>query len=249
MDALSREAALEVRFAVRALVLAAILITCSCGGGSNDGYTGGTGSPPSTIAAPAISYAQTSYALTTGVPLAEVMPVNTGGAATAWSVTPSLPAGLTLSASDGSIRGNPTAVVGPTTHVVRAENSAGAGTANLTFSVESGVLLDLGHTVSIELLRYTGSRILSVQIEASDDRHWVLWDSQTGENLAQGDSVCPACKPLADLAGPIFVVRLPTVSSCARRRTAASWRHIDTKPSWWKLAADGSYFAAGAAAV
>jgi hypothetical protein len=243
------------RHATLALTCSAFFLTSSCGGGDGGGSAAPIQTAPPTItaplaiAAPAISYGQSNYALTTGVPVTAVKAVNTGAAVATWSVAPPLPDGLTLSPNDGSIGGSPKSAGGPTTHTVRAENSAGAATATLTFSVDSGVLLDLGHAAPIRMLRYDGARILSVDTTGWMPSHWVLWNSQTTESLAQGDASCwicdPESPPVADLAGSVFALR--TESGFETRATADGHllASIAASPSWWKLAADGSYLAAG----
>ena len=59
---------------------------------------------------PSISYSGTPFTLTKDTTMSPAAPTNTGGTVVSWSVTPGLPAGLTLSTTTGVITGTPTAV-------------------------------------------------------------------------------------------------------------------------------------------
>ena len=62
-------------------------------------------------------------------------PSASGGPVTSWSVSPSLPAGLSLDTSTGEISGTPTAVTSSATYTVTASNTGGSDTATLTIVV------------------------------------------------------------------------------------------------------------------
>jgi len=191
-------------------------------------------------------------AFVVGKAIAPLMPTVTGAVA-GYSVSPALPAGLGLDATTGTISGTPTTVAMPASYTVTASNSAGQTTAKLTLSVESGVLLDLGHAAQVVLTRLTSSRLLSVD----ETGHWVLWDYAAATNLAGGNASCSApasCSAassglsmLADLAGSTLVVQR---AGGLEIRSAADGSLLGTVTAtltWWKLAADGSYVAGGSA--
>src|SRR5688572_11964602 len=133
-------------------------LVAACGGSGGGG--GNTPPPPPPLQAPQVVYPQSTYVFTTGVAIATVVPTVTGGAPTEWTSVPALPAGLTLGAS-GQITGTPTQASASSTFAVTARNSAGQSSFNLSLTINSGVLLDLGHTSRVEWIRYEGSRILS----------------------------------------------------------------------------------------
>jgi YVTN family beta-propeller protein len=109
------------------LALSAVfLLLCGCGGDS------GT-QPPS-----ALSYTTGTAVYTVGVPIPPSSPTSTGGAVTAYSVSPDLPAGLGVSMSTGIISGTPTAVAGAASYTVTASNAAGSTLATLTITVNAG---------------------------------------------------------------------------------------------------------------
>jgi len=79
-----------------------LLLLCECGGGS---------SPSPAVQGPsALSYPSVTPVYIKGTAITANSPTSTGGAVTSYSVSPALPAGLTLSASSGIISGTPTAV-------------------------------------------------------------------------------------------------------------------------------------------
>ncbi|CAG2145709.1 N-acetylneuraminate epimerase [Cupriavidus yeoncheonensis] len=70
-----------------------------------------------------------------GVPITYNEPVYSGGEATQFSVSPALPAGLSLNTQTGVISGTPTVEQAQTTFFVTASNSAGSVTTQFTITV------------------------------------------------------------------------------------------------------------------
>ena len=101
--------------------------------------TGGSTTDDVTIVvndiAPAIGYSQTSLTLTKDTAMSDLSPTSTGGAVVSWSVSPSLPAGLSISSTTGIISGTPTAVTTSATYTVTATNTGGTDTVTLTIVV------------------------------------------------------------------------------------------------------------------
>ena len=87
------------------------------------------------LSRPAISYSPGSVVCTLGAAVATIKPVNTGGAATSWTITPALPGGLSFAAGTGQIAGTPTVLSAARSYTVRASNSAGSGSATLRITV------------------------------------------------------------------------------------------------------------------
>ena len=84
----------------------------------------------------ALSYAMNPAIYTVGVAIAENVPSSTGGAVVAYSITPVLPAGLSLDPGSGVISGTPTELSAVTDYMVTATNSRGSTTATLRITVE-----------------------------------------------------------------------------------------------------------------
>ena len=87
------------------------------------------------IAPSTITYSPSSLTLTKGTTMTTVTPTTSGGTPTLWSVSPSLPAGLSFSTSTGAISGTPTAITSSATYTITANNSGGSATATVTILV------------------------------------------------------------------------------------------------------------------
>ena len=88
--------------------------------------------PPS-----AFSYAIGSAAYTIGMPITANDPTNSGGSVISYSVSPAIPAGLSLSTTTGIISGDPTALTAAANYTVTATNSGGSATATLNIAVNA----------------------------------------------------------------------------------------------------------------
>jgi DNA-binding beta-propeller fold protein YncE len=84
-----------------------------------------------------LAYTTGTAFYTVGVPITANSPSSTGGAVTAYGVSPALPAGLSLSPSTGVITGTPTAVTAMASYTVTASNAAGSTPAGLTITVNA----------------------------------------------------------------------------------------------------------------
>jgi hypothetical protein len=198
-----------------------------------------------------VSYPSATVALATGVAITPLTPSTAagGGAIVSWSISPDLPAGLSFKITDGSISGTPTAASAATTYTISAKNSGGQSTFALSLSVQSGALLDLGHNDAIKVLRFDGTRVLSVDIRG----HWVLWNYATGASIASGDAACDPAFPcandfLADFAGQVIAIQTPTgfeMRSSVDGHVVSTITTTATADMWWKLATDGSYVVVG----
>lgn len=177
---------------------------------------------------------------------ADVPTVN--GEVDSFTITPALPAGLSLDVKSGAISGTPAAFSTAVAYTVSAANSSGSTTAQITLAVNEGgkILLEQGHGNAIAAIRATATRVLSEDTSG----HWVLWDYSSGNQLASGDGAITALGPSPGdvnqlgLAGPLAVVE----TSSQLQLYSATDGHLiasEPSPSWWKLAADGSYLCAG----
>ena len=91
---------------------------------------------PAAITAPtSLSYSTNPAVYTVDIAISGNSPSNSGGAITAYSVSPALPAGLTLNTATGEITGTPTATAAAATFTITGTNTAGHATASLTITV------------------------------------------------------------------------------------------------------------------
>jgi hypothetical protein len=204
------------------------------------------------LAAPSnLVYPQANITATVGTAIQADTPTVIGTVA-GFTVTPALPAGLSLDATTGTIGGTPIQAAVETAYTVTATNSVGNTTAQVTITVTqtSKVLLELGHGYPIVAVRTAGNRVLSEDTSG----HWNLWDYTTGNIVVSGDgaaggvSASPAAAPKGqiELAGQVAVVGNSTTVQIL---SAADGSVMSSVPNavWWKLAADGSYLCTGSA--
>jgi hypothetical protein len=118
----------------------AALTGCGGGGGSSTTTTNPTPTPPSVTPPSGLSY-QSPVQGTVGVALTALNPTVTG-TVTSYSVSPSFPAGISLSASTGVISGTPTAAAAKATYTVTASNSGGSTTFGLQLTVTATIAIN-----------------------------------------------------------------------------------------------------------
>ena len=203
--------------------------------------------------APIVSYAL-AYSYTAGIAARAVTPTVSaqGGQVVSWSVSPSLPAGLAFSTTDGTISGTPSQAAPAATYTVTATNTGGTINLPLSIAIAAAPLLDLGHSTGINFMRLSGTRVLSLDY----DRHWLLQDFASGAFVLTGDLppppplVGPTTPPppiicYADVAGPTVVARTAAGFNTYSSTTGAVLASVATTVSWCALASDGSYVATG----
>lgn len=87
------------------------------------------------IAPSSLTYQRQNPTYVVGSPITQNMPGVQGGPIVTWSVSPALPAGLSLNSLTGVISGTPTTPVASTSYTVTATNSGGSTTATLYIGV------------------------------------------------------------------------------------------------------------------
>lgn len=89
------------------------------------------------VSAPSITLSNSVQSVTVGKPILTASPTNSGGAVNVngYSVSPSLPSGLTFSSSSGTISGTPTSVQNQTNYTVTANGAGGTSSAIFTLTV------------------------------------------------------------------------------------------------------------------
>lgn len=88
-----------------------------------------------TIAPSGLTYSTNPAVYPVGVAIAPNTPSSGGGAVASYSVSPTLPAGLSLSTSTGVITGTPTTGTAAANYTVTATNSTGSTTASLSITI------------------------------------------------------------------------------------------------------------------
>ncbi|MDX1959808.1 MAG: DUF1554 domain-containing protein [Leptospiraceae bacterium] len=91
---------------------------------------GSSNTPPSSI-----SYSGSPFIFTVGTSIGSRTVSFSGGTPTLFSVSPSLPSGLTISASTGTISGTPTATSSATNYTITGSNSSGSASTTINITI------------------------------------------------------------------------------------------------------------------
>ena len=145
-----------------------LLVVCTRGGSS-------TQSPS------ALSYASSTAIYTKGALVTTNIPSSSGGVVTLYSVSPALPAGLSLSSSTGTISGTPIAATAANIYTVIASNLGGSNTATLTITVidapQAQTLPNLGQQITP--LAPPNSRFEPMNPDLADNPAWLAGQAVT----------------------------------------------------------------------
>jgi hypothetical protein len=91
------------------------------------------------VAAPSISLSNAVQSVNANSTISTVNVSNSGGAVSSFSISPSLPSGLTFNSSNGSISGTPTGAQSQRSYTITATNSGGSSSATFTMTVVAGL--------------------------------------------------------------------------------------------------------------
>lgn len=92
------------------------------------------------VAAPAgLVYREVDTIYVVGEPLAANVPTSSGGPIERYTISPSLPAGLTFDTGTGEIGGTPSVTAVAASYVITGTNAAGSATATLRIAVEAAL--------------------------------------------------------------------------------------------------------------
>lgn len=100
------------------------------------------------VIAPSITYPSYTIAATQNSEITTLIPSNSGGIIASWSLSASLPTGISFSTSTGQFSGTPTGTLSSTAFVVTATNSAGSDTKTVTVSVAAQPVPIISYTPS-----------------------------------------------------------------------------------------------------
>ena len=93
------------------------------------------------VAAPSISLSNSTQSVNANSAISTVNVSNSGGAVSSFSISPSLPSGLTFNSSNGSISGTPTQAQSQSSYTITATNSGGSSSATFTLTVVAGLVV------------------------------------------------------------------------------------------------------------
>ena len=178
-----------LNIAKMALISCGLLALAACGGGG--GYGGGGGGGGGGGTAPSALTYTGSTMVTVGTAITSLSPTVTG-TVTSYSVSPALPAGLTLNTTSGVVSGTPTAATAQATYTITAMNSYGSTTFPLVLTVNSAASVTVpnvvGNTKTAATTAITGAGLVvgTVSMQSSST---VASGNVISESPAAGTSV------------------------------------------------------------
>lgn len=182
-------------------------VTASNSGGNTTGILSLTVNdvPPSTL-----RYSTNPAICTKGTAVAANAPSNSGGAVVSYTVSPSLPSGLSINPASGSLTGTPSAVTPSAIYTVTATNSGGSTTASVSITVNDVPPSVLAYSTSPAI--YTKGSAISDNVPTSSGGPVVLYS--VAPNLPAGLSI--------DLASGVITGTPTQISTAATFAVTAS---------------------------
>ena len=186
-----------------------------------------------TVTASLIAPANLTYTLSTavytqGVAITPNRPTSTGGAVSSYSVSPALPAGLSLDSTSGVISGSPTTVTAASVYTVQAANAAGNTTAALTITVKQPATAGLAEGWEDGWDNwYADNGLWAVGSPSNPNGPSAAYDGKNcaSSGLVQNDSL----GQVSNLISPAF-----TVPAAAQNPRLQFWH-------WFVFSGNGSY--------
>ena len=139
------------------------------GGGTSSNSVDGT---PDVLATPSI--ADYSESLTKDSFGTITAPTNSGGSIASWSVSPTLPSGLSLNTSTGAITGSPTSAQSATSYTITATNSSGSDTAILTLTISDNRAPDISYSPSTQTVNVGSAASISASNSGGVATSWSI---------------------------------------------------------------------------
>ena len=104
------------------------------------------------VAPSQVTYSSTFLQLTKDTAMTPDEPTNLGGTVTSWTITPSLPNGLSINAVNGTISGTPLTVSTATTYTITAANSGGSATVSITILINDAPPSSINYSPNSSIL-------------------------------------------------------------------------------------------------
>ncbi|MFN7685254.1 MAG: putative Ig domain-containing protein [Oligoflexia bacterium] len=153
---------------------------------------------------PVISYPASPYSFTRGNAIASVAAVQTGGAPTSCSSSPTLPTGLSLSAVC-TISGTPTANTAATNYTITATNGSGTAQTNITITI-----VDRPPAITYSPATLTATRATAITATTPTSSGGAFTICSASPSLPAGLSISAACTisgtPSAVTASAVYTV-------------------------------------------
>ena len=168
---------------------------------------------------------------TKGTAMTTVTPTLSGGTITSWSVSPSLPSGLSLDSSTGAISGTPSAVTSSATYTVTASNTGGSTTADVTIVVNDVAPSSLTYSPnSFTLTKGTAMTTVSRPPTAEPSTTWSVSPSLPAGLSLDSSTGAIHGTPTAVTSSATYTVTASNTGG-STTMTSPSWSTISPPPS------------------
>lgn len=106
------------------------------------------------VSPPVISYSPSSQTALINVAITNMNPINSGGAATGYTISPALPTGLSFSLLNGVISGTATVTSSSTSYTIVGSNTGGSSTTHVTLQINQ---------IPVPVITYPYSTVIYIQ--------------------------------------------------------------------------------------
>jgi hypothetical protein len=212
------------------------------------------------IAKPVISLSATTETVNLNVAMNGYTVTSSGGTVASYSLTGTLPAGLSFSTTTGRITGTPTVTQTATTYTITATNISGSGTATFTLTVvrtyavgDTGPGGGIVFYVSAANFTSTGSDCNTTckYLEAAPTDHATLVPWATGVNVCYAEGSDAAVSICASLAGSFSIYAHPDQNASREAALAIGMGMSNTNQIYARITTAGgsaaNTYAAGVA--
>jgi len=185
------------------------------------------------VIAPAITYPSYTIAATQNSAITTLVPSNTGGIIASWTISASLPTGLSFSTSSGEFSGTPTGSLSSTAFVITATNSAGSDTKTVTVSVAAQPVPIISYTPST-ISAVVGVAITSLTPTNSGEAA-TLWGISpslpTGLSLSTSTGVISGTSSATSASGTYTITATTSASATGTTTITVSSSSASTTPA------------------
>jgi hypothetical protein len=212
------------------------------------------------IARPVISLSATTETVNQNVAMNGYTVTSSGGTVASYSLTGTLPAGLSFSTTTGRITGTPTATQTATTYTITATNTSGSTAATFTLTVvrtyavgDTGPGGGIVFYVSAANFTSTGSDCNTTckYLEAAPTDHATLVPWATGVNVCYAEGSDAAVSICASLAGSFSIYAHPVQNASREAALAIGMGMSNTNQIYARITTAGgsatNTYAAGVA--
>jgi outer membrane protein assembly factor BamB len=216
----------------RNFLLASICLLAACGGG---GGGGAGGNPTGGVSAPSALTYQTPDTYVAGVPIENLRP-SVSGAVASYSVSPALPAGISLNGTSGELSGTPTVAAPRAAYRITALNSGGTVSFDLPIEVQAATvrtspthisrIVSIGTSVTVSLIVRAENFSFAAPLHARVNDPYAVIEQPVGIAANEDGSYTLTMTTNPSAAGGRFtsqlVLDLCRDASCAERQPAPS---------------------------